>query len=120
MDEPTASLAGHERERVYETIRRLAAEGKAVLFVSHFLDEIMALTDDVTVLRDGRTVLHAETAGLEPQALAAAIAGRSGTALERPAVDPAPGAPVLALPDPAEPGTRAHTTARHRHWWGHN
>src|SRR3546814_6654421 len=63
MDEPTASLAGHERERVYETIRRLAAEGKAVLFVSHFIDEIMALTDDVTVLRDGRTLLHAETAG---------------------------------------------------------
>src|SRR3546814_1619831 len=76
-DLPTASLAGHERERVYETIRRLAAEGKAVLFVSHFIDEIMALTDDVTVLRDGRTVLHAETAGLEPQAIAAAIAGRS-------------------------------------------
>src|SRR3546814_16271764 len=46
MDEPTASPAGHERERVYETIRRLAAEGKAVLFVSHFIDEIMALTDD--------------------------------------------------------------------------
>src|SRR3546814_13530306 len=83
MDEPTASLAGHERERVYETIRRLAADGKAVLFVSHFIDEIMALTDDVTVLRDGRTVLHAETAGLEPQAIAAAIAGRTVAAPHR-------------------------------------
>src|SRR3546814_15684587 len=79
MDEPTASLAGHERERVYETIRRLAAEGKAVLFVSHFIDEIMALTDDVPVLRDGRTVLPAETAGPAPQARSAARrVGRAG------------------------------------------
>ncbi|MCM8730538.1 sugar ABC transporter ATP-binding protein [Hephaestia sp. GCM10023244] len=110
MDEPTASLAGHERERVYATIRRLAAEGKAVLFVSHFIDEIMALTDEVTVLRDGRTVLHAETAGLEPQAIAAAIAGRSVTALERPAVARTPGAPVLELRDVASPGKLAPTS----------
>src|SRR3546814_11120590 len=100
MDEPTASLAGHERERVYETIRRLAAEGKAVLFVSHFIDEIMALTDDVTVLRDGRTVLHAEPPGLEPPATAAAHPGRSAKAAERPAATRTPRAPV---PQPRHP-----------------
>src|SRR3546814_4377469 len=70
----------------------------------------MALTDDVTVLRDGRTVLHAETAGLEPQAIAAAIAGRSVTALERPAVARTPGAPVLELRDLASPGKLAPTS----------
>src|SRR3546814_11273396 len=64
----------------------------------------------VTVLRDGRTVLHAETAGLEPQAIAAAIAGRSVTALERPAVARTPGAPVLELRDLASPGKLAPTS----------
>ena len=62
MDEPTASLAAQERELVYSTVRRLSkGENKAILFVSHFLDEVMALTDQVTVLRDGKAVLRANT-----------------------------------------------------------
>jgi ribose transport system ATP-binding protein len=76
MDEPTASLATAEREIVYRTIGRLTQEGTAVLFVSHFLDEIVSLTDEVTVLRDGVAVLHAETADLDEAKIATAIAGR--------------------------------------------
>jgi ribose transport system ATP-binding protein len=110
MDEPTASLAGHERLRVYETIGRLAAEGKAVLFVSHFINEIMALTDEVTVLRDGRTVLNAVTAELKEHQIAAAIAGRSVTALERSATPRALGGPVLEVRDLASPGKLAPTS----------
>jgi ribose transport system ATP-binding protein len=110
MDEPTASLAGHEREQVYATIRRLTEEGRAVLFVSHFLDEIVALTDEVTVLRDGRAVLHAETATLDEAAIAAAIAGRSVAALERTESERRPGAPLLELRDLASPGTLAPTS----------
>lgn len=84
MDEPTASLSASERETVYRIVRHVAqAEGKAVLFVSHFLDEIIALTDEVTVLRDGRVVLHADTHRLDEDALAAAIAGREVIALAR-------------------------------------
>ncbi|ATY32696.1 sugar ABC transporter ATP-binding protein [Sphingomonas psychrotolerans] len=84
MDEPTASLAGHEREAVYRIIRRLAHdEGRAVLFISHFLDEIVALTDTITVLRDGRAVLDAETASVSEADIAAAIAGEKLNALER-------------------------------------
>ena len=84
MDEPTASLSGDERRKIYAIIRRLAhEEGKAVLFVSHFLDEIVALTDEVTVLRDGRAVLHAPTSTLDEAAIAEAIAGRSIVALAR-------------------------------------
>jgi ribose transport system ATP-binding protein len=110
MDEPTASLAGHEREQVYAVIRRLAAEGRAVLFVSHFLDEIVALTDEVTVLRDGRAVLHAETATLDEAAIAAAIAGRSVAALERTERAPPVGAAVLAVAGLASPGRLAPTS----------
>ena len=82
MDEPTASLAAGERDIVYATVRRLARqEGKAILFVSHFLDEVIALTDRVTVLRDGVAVLRAETADLDEMRLAEAIVGRAVAAI---------------------------------------
>ena len=76
MDEPTASLAATERRIVHRAIRRLAGEGRAVLLVSHFLDEVLALSDEVTVLRDGARVLAAATAVLDEPGLAAAIVGR--------------------------------------------
>ena len=84
LDEPTAALAEAEREIVRATVRRLArVEGKAIVFVSHFIDEILGLTDEVTVLRDGRAALHAATSDLDAHNLAAAIAGREIVALER-------------------------------------
>jgi ribose transport system ATP-binding protein len=84
LDEPTAALAEAEREIVRATVRRLAqVEGKAIVFVSHFIDEILGLTDEVTVLRDGRAALHAATSELDAHSLAAAIAGREIIALER-------------------------------------
>jgi ribose transport system ATP-binding protein len=107
MDEPTASLAGDEREQVYRTIRRLAGEGRAVLFVSHFLDEIVALTDEVTVLRDGRAVLEARTVDLDEAAIAAAIAGRSVTALEQVERERPVGGAVLEVRALASPGKLA-------------
>ncbi len=107
MDEPTASLAGDEREQVYRTIRRLTGDGRAVLFVSHFLDEIVALTDAVTVLRDGRAVLDAKTADLDEAAIAAAIAGRSVTALERVERDRRVGKTVLEVRGLASSGRLA-------------
>lgn len=84
MDEPTASLAIEEREIVYATVRKLSkAENKAILFVSHFLDEILALTDEVTVLRDGQAVMRAETKGLNEGQIAEAIVGKQVVALEK-------------------------------------
>ena len=56
MDEPTASLGAHEVEQVYRTVERLRADGISVVYVSHRLDEIAALCDRATVLRDGRLV----------------------------------------------------------------
>ncbi|CAN7742582.1 sugar ABC transporter ATP-binding protein [Rhizobium leguminosarum] len=83
MDEPTASLAIEERELVYRAVRRLTqGENKAILFVSHFLDEIIALTDEVTVLRDGQAVLRAETKDLDESKIAEAIVGRRLAAME--------------------------------------
>lgn len=84
MDEPTASLAAPERRIAHAVIRRLAGEGRAVLFVTHFLDEALALTDELTVLRDGSAVMHAETAATDEAALATAIAGREVHRAARP------------------------------------
>ncbi|MEO1969314.1 MAG: sugar ABC transporter ATP-binding protein [Sphingomonadaceae bacterium] len=110
MDEPTASLATEERETVYAIIRSLAREdGKAILFVSHFLDEIVSLTDEVTVLRDGRAVLHAPTETLDEAAIAEAIAGRAVTVVERGDNRPAPGGTVLEIDRLASPGRLAPT-----------
>ncbi len=112
MDEPTASLAAEERELVYRTVRRLSsAEGKAILFVSHFLDEVMDLTDRVTVLRDGLVVLEEETCKLDEAKIAEAIVGRDVVALEqmghaRPPRPPAPSA-QLELRELASPGQLA-------------
>lgn len=82
MDEPTASLAKEEREIVYTTVRKLANQGKGIIFVSHFLDEIVALTDEVTVLRDGRPVMYAITSEVAESDIADAIAGKTVGTLE--------------------------------------
>ncbi|NIF56053.1 sugar ABC transporter ATP-binding protein [Burkholderia sp. Ax-1724] len=97
MDEPTASLAANEREVVYKIVRQLSrVEGKAILFVSHFLDEVVALTDRVTILRDGQAVVDAATSELDESRIAEAIVGRQIVALEKapPQMIDA-GAPVL-------------------------
>lgn len=109
MDEPTASLAGHERDNVYATIWRLKAEGRTVLFISHFIDEIMALTDNVTILRDGRAVLAARTADLGEKDIADAIAGRAVAALSRDGKTRSGGPVVLTLEGLASPGKLAPT-----------
>jgi ribose transport system ATP-binding protein len=56
LDEPTASITPHEADRLFTILRRLRDEGRALVFVSHKLDEVFALCDTVTVLRDGRNV----------------------------------------------------------------
>lgn len=56
MDEPTAALGMAETERLLELVRRLAAQGKAILYISHRLDEVFEVADVVTVLKDGRLV----------------------------------------------------------------
>jgi ribose transport system ATP-binding protein len=54
LDEPTASITNHEAAALFAVLRRLKADGVAIVFVSHKLDEVMAISDRVSVLRDGR------------------------------------------------------------------
>ena len=76
MDEPTAALSAVEVERLFGVAATLRESGVAVLFISHRLEEVFALCQRVTVLRDGRLVLARELAGLTGDDLIRAMVGR--------------------------------------------
>jgi ribose transport system ATP-binding protein len=76
MDEPTSSLDERETEVLFETIRTLRADGVSVLFVSHRLDELYAVCDRVTIMRDGRTVAVSPMSAISKLELVVAMLGR--------------------------------------------
>jgi monosaccharide-transporting ATPase len=76
LDEPTSSLDEDEVQKLFSVLRRLRGEGLAILFVTHFLNQVYAVSDRITVLRNGRYVGEWATAELGPQALISAMVGR--------------------------------------------
>ncbi|MGH2938419.1 MAG: sugar ABC transporter ATP-binding protein [Solirubrobacterales bacterium] len=76
LDEPTASLPAHEVGLLQDILRRYASRGQAILYVSHRLDEVLALCDRVSILRDGAMVGTYETSDLDEDALIKLIVGR--------------------------------------------
>lgn len=76
LDEPTAVLTEHEKANLLELVRKLAAVGTTVLLVSHFLDEVLAVADRVSVLRDGALVITEEASGHTPRSLVRHMVGR--------------------------------------------
>ncbi len=95
FDEPTASLTPVETAALLRLIRQMKAEGVAILYISHRLEEVKAVADVVTVLRDGKRVTTRPAAGLEPVDMARLMVGRDLLALY-PSRRPLPtGAPAL-------------------------
>jgi ABC-type sugar transport system ATPase subunit len=76
FDEPTSSLSEPEAQRLYDLIRRLRSRGVTCVYVSHRLEELFGLCDEVTVLRDGRHVLTAPLSSVDRNALVEAMVGR--------------------------------------------
>ena len=76
LDEPTAVLTPQEAESLFETLRVMADEGRTIIFISHKLHEVKAVSDRVTVLRDGKTIDTVPTATATPRSLAALMVGR--------------------------------------------
>jgi ribose transport system ATP-binding protein len=76
MDEPTASLARSETERLFELVHRLQERGISIVYISHRLEEVFEIADRVSVLRDGRMILTEETAKLSTGDAIEAIVGR--------------------------------------------
>ena len=76
MDEPTSSLDEREVAVLFDVMRRLRAEGVAVIFITHRLDELYQVCDRITVMRDGRTVMTSRMADVDKLHLIAAMLGR--------------------------------------------
>lgn len=76
LDEPTAAMPAPEVDRLFGAIRRLRDQGLGILYVTHHLEEILALADEVTVLRNGEVVMSREVRGLIHKDLVTAIVGR--------------------------------------------
>ena len=69
LDEPTSSLTERETEALFKIIRRLQKEGRGIIYISHKIDEVLAISDKVTVLRDGRWVATEQTRDMSTAAL---------------------------------------------------
>jgi ribose transport system ATP-binding protein len=76
LDEPTSALSQNEVERLFDYVRQLRAQGVAVIYVSHRMDEIFRIADRATILRDGKHVITAPLADLTLESMIAHIIGR--------------------------------------------
>lgn len=76
LDEPTAVLAPQEVDVLFKTLRKLKENGKTILFISHKLNEVKAISDKITVMKDAKVVVTKDTAQLEEQEIAKLMVGR--------------------------------------------
>lgn len=76
MDEPTSSLTQEDTERLFQVIRKLRSEGVSVIYISHFLEEVQAVADVYTVLRDGRNAGSGSIAGTGLDAIIRLMVGK--------------------------------------------
>jgi ribose transport system ATP-binding protein len=76
MDEPTASLARHETEALFDLVERLKARGISIIYISHRMDEVYRIADRITILRDGRRLLTEKLADVTPEQIVEGIAGK--------------------------------------------
>jgi ribose transport system ATP-binding protein len=102
LDEPTSSLARNDIERLFELVLRLKAQGLGIVYISHFLEEVRALCDRFTVLRDGKSVGTGEVASTPNEDIIAMMVGRSVADLY-PRSDRTRGEAVMELKDIAGP-----------------
>lgn len=98
LDEPTAVLTPQERDGLFDILRRLVGDGHSIVLVTHKMPEVMALTDRVTVMRDGRVVANLTTAATSPAEISWHMTGRN-IALGRHGGQSDLGRPVLEVND---------------------
>ncbi len=96
LDEPTAVLTPQEVEDFFGILRRMKSQGKTIVIITHKLDEVLAISDNVTVMRDGKVVGNVKTSDTTREDLAKMIVGREVLLrVEKP--DANPGAGVLTV-----------------------
>jgi methyl-galactoside transport system ATP-binding protein len=96
LDEPTSSLMSQEVEKLFGMMRMLKEQGISLIYISHRMDEVFEICDEISVLRDGKLVMTKPTSQTTMNELIAAMVGRS---LENrfPPVDNVPGEPILSI-----------------------
>ncbi|MBL3700641.1 ABC transporter ATP-binding protein [Leucobacter luti] len=104
LDEPTAVLTPQETERLFDVLRALKADGRTIILITHKLGEVMAISDRVTVLRDGRNVAELVTAESSPAEITRHMTGRD-VDLTTPPPALAPGDTVLDVRELTVPGS---------------
>ncbi|MGV0876075.1 sugar ABC transporter ATP-binding protein [Martelella sp. FLE1502] len=97
LDEPTAMLANDEVDALLEIVRNLRAHGVAVLYISHRLEEVEAVADRVTVLRDGKMIGTWPASELDQRQMAELMVGRELSMLYPPKREPATAEPILSV-----------------------
>ena len=104
MDEPTTALSAGESEKLFALIRQLRAEGLAIIYISHRMDEVYALGDRVTVLRDGTLVGSLDKSQIRADTIVRMMVGREVSSFYKKDHDPQAqlGPPVLAAVDIAD------------------
>jgi general nucleoside transport system ATP-binding protein len=90
LDEPTAVLTPQESASLFATLQQMVAGGMAIVFISHKLDEVLAVADRVLVLRGGRLVAQMRAAAADKASLAEAMVGRAVAPVARESVAPSP------------------------------
>ncbi|HEY7398658.1 MAG TPA: ABC transporter ATP-binding protein [Gaiellaceae bacterium] len=112
LDEPTAVLTPQEADSLFETLRVMAGEGRTIVFISHKLHEVAAVSDRVTVLRGGKNVATVSTKETTPHSLASLMVGRDVAATTRIVWEREAGAPVLEVEDLWAVGDRGDDAVR--------
>lgn len=107
LDEPTAALSQHEIVEFYHIVERLKGEGKAILFISHKFDEIFAIADHYTILRDGVYISSGKINEITEERMVTMMVGREITHAF-PKVNCKPGDVVLEVKDLCHPTEFAH------------
>lgn len=76
LDEPTAVLTPQETERLFKILRRMREQGCAIIIITHKLNEVLSISDRVTILRKGKSIETVETAGCDEKKLTELMVGR--------------------------------------------
>ncbi len=97
LDEPTAVLSPPQAAELFKSLRRLAADGKSIIFITHRLREVSEVADQVTILRRGRVVADRPVAGLDRHQMSALMIGAGGGEAVAASPSSAPGEAVLRL-----------------------
>ncbi len=96
LDEPTAVLSPQEVDELFSILRRMRSQGKTIIIITHKLDEVLAISDEVTVMRDGKAVGNVKTSETNAKDLARMIVGRD-VLLRVEKGEASPGATVLRV-----------------------